>query len=145
MSEKGPNRLTSLKGRAEPQKGTKILSSRHLNIVTESLPQCVTITVTMLQIIYACGVMIIACELGQRINLAFAECGQLIDKFDWYSLTIEIQRMLPIIVNFAQQPIDIKCFGSAACDRDTLKFVSVANQINCPIAIITFTVCPKLD
>lgn len=67
--------------------------------------------------------MVISCELGQRNNCAFEECGQMIGEFEWYRLPNEIQRMLPLIINFAQQPVDIKCFGSATCDRETLKYV----------------------
>lgn len=47
----------------------------------------------------------------------------MINQFDWYLMPADIQRMLPIIVNFAQQPVYIVCFGSAACDRDTFKYV----------------------
>lgn len=84
----------------------------------------------MVQILYSFIVMLISCDLGQRINLAFDECGEIIDQFDWYRLPIEIQRILPIIINFAQQPVDIKCFGSAACDRDTFKFVIMTKSID---------------
>lgn len=77
----------------------------------------------MLQVIYAFGVLFIACEIGQRIAIAFDECSGMIQQFDWYLFAVEIQRMLPIIINVAQQPTDIKCFGSAACDRETFKYV----------------------
>lgn len=87
--------------------------------------------IIVLQIFYAFGAMFIACELGQRVNLAFNECSEMIHRFDWYLLPAEIQRLLPLIINFAQQPIDIKCFGSAACDRETTEYVSVSsNQLS---------------
>lgn len=37
---------------------------------------------------------------------------------------MEIQRVLPIIMNFTQQSVEIKCFGSNACDRISYKYVS---------------------
>ena len=80
--------------------------------------------VTIFEIIYAFGVLFIACELGQRMNLAFSDCINIIDQFKWYSFPTEVQRILPIIINFAQQPHEVKCVGSASCDRETLKFVS---------------------
>lgn len=61
--------------------------------------------ITMLHIFYAFGLMIVACEFGQRINLAFNECMEMIDQFDWYRLPANIQRMLPLVIAFAQQPV----------------------------------------
>ena len=79
----------------------------------------------MIQVIYAFGVVFIACELGQRVNLAFVECSDMIDQFDWYLFPAEIQRLLPIILNFTQQPVEIKCFGSTTLDRETFKYVRI--------------------
>lgn len=76
------------------------------------------------QIFYAFGVVFVVSELGQRINLAFKEIGEIISEFDWYLFPAKIQRMLPFIINYAQQSVDITCFGSAVCDRDTFKSVS---------------------
>lgn len=67
--------------------------------------------------------MFIACELGQRINLAFIECNEMFDQLEWYLFPAEIMRLLPLIFNFMQQPVDIACFGSTALDRDTFKYV----------------------
>lgn len=36
----------------------------------------------------------------------------------------EMQRMLPSILQFAQQSVETKCFGTIACGRETFKFVS---------------------
>ena len=83
----------------------------------------------MIQVTYAFGVMFVACELGQRLNLAFDECNDMIDQFNWYLFPAEIQRMLPLILNFMQQPVEIKCFGSTALDRETFKYVRV-NKID---------------
>lgn len=79
----------------------------------------------MFQALYAFGVMFIACEMGQRVNLAFNECNDIIDQFEWYSFPVEIQQMLSFIIHYTQQPVEIKCFGSAACDRETFKVVSL--------------------
>lgn len=82
--------------------------------------------ITLMEIFYAFGVLFVSCELGQRINIAFYECLKIIDQFNWYRLPAEIQQMLPLIINFAQLPVDIKCFGSVACDREMFKYVSVS-------------------
>lgn len=80
--------------------------------------------VTALEIVYAFGVFGVTCELSQRINLAFDECSDTINQFKWYLLPADIQIVLPLIMQFAQQPVNMKCFGSVACDRDTFKYVS---------------------
>lgn len=85
--------------------------------------------IIIIQVFYAFCDMFLACELGQRINIAFDECGEMIDQFDWYLLPAKIQRILPLIINFAQQPVNIKCFGSSACDRETFKYVSIIKSI----------------
>lgn len=77
----------------------------------------------MIEVFYAFGVMFMTCELGQRINIAFVECGEMVEQFDWYLFPAEIQRMQPMILNITQQPFELKCFGSTACDRDTFKSV----------------------
>lgn len=84
--------------------------------------------VTTIQVMYAFVVLLIACELGQRFHLAFFDCSEMIGQFEWYSFPYEIQRMLPVVIHFAQQPVDIKCFGSAACDRETFKSVSITKS-----------------
>lgn len=80
----------------------------------------------MIEIIYSFVGMFVSCEMGQRINLAFEECNEIVEQFDWYQFPVEIQQMLPLILHFTQQPVEILCFGSRACDRDTFKSVRVA-------------------
>lgn len=81
--------------------------------------------ITIIEAMYAFGVVFISCELGQRSTNDFEECSEMIEQLDWYLFPAEIQRMLPIIINFAQQPIVFYCFGSAACSRDTFKKVRI--------------------
>lgn len=81
------------------------------------------------QVFYGFGAMFTTCELSQRINLAFDECNDIIVQFDWFLLPVKIQRMLPAIMHFAQQPVNINCFGSSACDRALFKSVGLTFQI----------------
>lgn len=66
---------------------------------------------TMIEVSYAFGLMFTCCELAQRMNIAFVECDEMVDQLEWYSFPPDIQRMLPIILYFTQQPFEIKCFG----------------------------------
>lgn len=63
------------------------------------------------------------CELGQRLTDAFAQIADEIENFEWYLFSHEIQRMLPIILIAAQQPIELECFGAVSGIRDTFKRV----------------------
>lgn len=76
------------------------------------------LVITMILIAYAFGTLFVSCELGQRNHLAFNECSEVIDQFDWYLLPSDIQRMLPLLSHFSQQPVEIKCFGSVALNRE---------------------------
>lgn len=71
--------------------------------------------------------MLITCELGQNVNDAFDECSDMIERLDWYLFPAEVQKTLPIIINFAQQPIVFECFGSTACVRATFKYVRIVS------------------
>lgn len=79
----------------------------------------------MIEVFYSFSILFITCELDQRINLAFVECSQMVEQLDWYLFPMNIQRMLPMILHFTQQPFEIICFGSKACNRDTFKSVGV--------------------
>lgn len=80
--------------------------------------------IIVIQTFYAFAILFIACELCQRVNLAFDQCRKILNRFKWYLFPMQIQRMLPILIHFAQQPIEIKWFGSKACDRKSYKYVS---------------------
>lgn len=88
------------------------------------------ILITMVEVFYGFGVMFVACELSQRVNLAFDECNDMITQFEWYLFPAEIQRMLPLTMKYTQQSVEINCFGSTACNRETFKYVSVTNAIS---------------
>lgn len=82
--------------------------------------------ITVFEVICAFGVSLTACELCQQNYQAYDDCSNMIQKFDWYVFPIEVQRMMPAILNFTQQPVEIKCLGSMACNRETFKYVSTA-------------------
>lgn len=77
----------------------------------------------------------IACELGQRLDDAFIKIDFTIDQIDWYSLPIEIKRMLPMVIANAQRPVLLECFGNVACTREVFKNVRIKPpavvNINC--------------
>lgn len=73
---------------------------------------------------YAFGTLFVACELGQRASNAFDEINDVIGQFDWYLFPDELKKILPIIMQFAQRPVDVEFFGSISCSREVFKRVS---------------------
>lgn len=72
----------------------------------------------MTETMYTFGFPIIPCELGQRTANAFDECNNISNQFDWYSFSPEIQRILPMFIQFVQ-------FGSTTAIRGTFKCVRI--------------------
>lgn len=73
---------------------------------------------------YAFGLVLAICEFGQRLSNAFEGIHDDIALFDWYLFPHKIQRTLPIILVTAQQPVEIKCFGSISAVRENSKNVN---------------------
>ena len=75
--------------------------------------------------VWVLNLVFAACELGQRFRNAFSDIDDSIFQLDWYLLPYELQKHLPIIVNYAQQPLVVRFFGSYSCSRDQFKKVSL--------------------
>lgn len=78
---------------------------------------------TICEIVYAFGTLFVACELCDRLAIAFEETGEMFEQLDWYLFPIEIQRIMQMSLIFTQQPFAVYCFGSITCDRETFKSV----------------------
>lgn len=66
------------------------------------------------------------CEFGEQLSNGIVEIDDCIDQFNWYLFPLEIRQMLPIILISVQQPVEIRFFGSVACNRDSFKKVRLA-------------------
>lgn len=80
--------------------------------------------VSIIEALYGFGVVLFACELGQRVTNLFIGINDKIEHSDWYSYPNKVQKMLLIILIVAQQPVEFQCFGSTSANRDTFKKVS---------------------
>lgn len=74
-------------------------------------------------------IVFVICELGQRPTNAYEDLEDVIGQFDWYLFPIELQRMLPTFTNLTQQTIELPCFGSFACSRETFKKVRCTQYV----------------
>lgn len=78
---------------------------------------------TIFATIYAICIVFICCELGERLAIVYDQLDSNIGQFHWYLFPLEIQRLLPLIMINAQQPIILVCFGSISANRETFKKV----------------------
>lgn len=83
----------------------------------------VPVLLTIFTGLMALALVFINCELCQRISDAYEQVDITIVQFEWYLFPNDIQRMLPIIIANAQQPVELECFGSIKCGREVFKNV----------------------
>ena len=89
--------------------------------------------ITICEMISTLCILFPMCELSGRLSSQFDEIYYLINRFDWYLLPLEIQRILPFVIANAQQSVDFPCFGSFACNRElfkTVRFHEICNREN---------------
>lgn len=96
-----------------------------LQIKTHHQSNSAELFLIVAEIMYAYFFTFTPCEIGQRITNAFDECSDTLNQFHWYLFTPGIQRMLPMIIQFTQEPIVLYCFGTKAAIRDTFKYVCI--------------------
>lgn len=70
-------------------------------------------------------------EFGQTLTSRFEEIGDAICDSEWFSFPVELQKMLHIIIQAAQAPIEISGFGNISVKRETFKRVNNLNNRNC--------------
>lgn len=78
----------------------------------------------------AFGSIFIFCELGERLTGRFAEIDNEMCSSDWYTFPMDIQKMLPIILNGTQASVVLIGIGNISCTREAFKNVnqqSIAN------------------
>lgn len=80
--------------------------------------------IPMVFLIVALTTVFIFSELGQRVNNQSNEVYNEILRCDWYTYPMAVQKILPIILNGAQQAVEIKGFGNIVFSRESFTMVS---------------------
>lgn len=94
----------------------------HLNFKSNNNLEALFISIVELLATFT--LLFVPCELFGQLSSKFDDINDRINRFNWYLFPLEMQRMLPLIMINAQQPVDFGCFGSFACNRDTFKKVN---------------------
>lgn len=71
-------------------------------------------------------ILFIACELPEQTLNKITEINHEISQLNWYLFPSKMKKMLPLFVAVANdvEIVEIKCFGSIPCNRETFKGVS---------------------
>lgn len=109
----------------------RFISVQLFNLYFQSVPgnKLVVLLVTIFYASYAFGVVFVICELCQRLTNAFDKITDVFAQLKWYLLSNNFQQMmlLTLLIN-VQQPVDITCFGSISCCRQTFVDVSIPRR-----------------
>lgn len=70
------------------------------------------------------GVVLIMCELAQRACDHFNDIDEIMLQWNWYLFPNEIQRILPLVLIVVQTPVQLECFRSISCTRETFQKAS---------------------
>lgn len=68
--------------------------------------------------------LLFACEICEQFSEAFDKVDQLVGQLDFYLLPLSVQRFLPIVIQYSQEPFVIAFFGSHCSNRTQFKKVS---------------------
>lgn len=71
--------------------------------------------------------MFLYCESGERVTTRFDDIKSNIYQCDWHSFRIEVQKIMPLLMQSAQQPVFIAGFGNITFTRETFKKVFTLN------------------
>lgn len=74
--------------------------------------------------------MFLACEFGEHLRCAYDKIECEINHLRWYRLSIELRRVLPVIILYAQEPVVMRGLGSVVCSREAFRQVSPQAKIN---------------
>lgn len=88
------------------------------------------LVVLIFQACYSFGLVFMICELCQRMSNSFDQFAEVIIQYHWYKFPYRIQKMLLVLIVFAQQETVFECFGGLSCSREAFKQVS--QMINQP-------------
>lgn len=77
----------------------------------------------LILVFWAFTMVLIFCELGELVSSQYDQFYEKLCKCDWFLVSVEMQRVLMIVMTNSQQPIFIRGYANIVCIRNTLKTV----------------------
>lgn len=69
------------------------------------------------------GALFLNFEFGQRVTNQFGRFGAELEKCDWDTLPVGMQRMYVIFLSDTQQTVNIACYFNVSCTREIFQKV----------------------
>lgn len=89
----------------------------------------VALVSVVFNLFWTLALVFVPCEIGERVRMEFMKLDFTIGQFSWHLFSQDIQKILPIVINNAQQPVLIEWFGSISCIREVFKKVCLSINI----------------
>ena len=77
------------------------------------------------ELLWSFNLVLISCEFAEKVTTAFEDIDDEINQLHWYLYPYEVRKFLPTIMITVQDTVNVECFGSIPCNRETFKNVSV--------------------
>lgn len=71
--------------------------------------------------LYVFGFILIFCEVGNQLADEFDTINGAVYKLNWKTYPNEIQRLMVIVLQVTQQPVQLAAYGNYPCSRETFK------------------------
>lgn len=79
--------------------------------------------IAIVEVFFAFVTTFSVCELCQRMTDKFSHVNDALCNIDWYLLPKEMQKMLPIVIMFAQEPFNFEIFGTISSNCELFEKV----------------------
>lgn len=99
-----------------------------LQFQSQNTNNWIVLVSVIFNLFWTLALIFVPCEIGERMKSEFMKLNFTIGQFDWYSFSYVSQKILPVIIINAQQPVSIEWFGSLSCVREVFK--KVCHSIN---------------
>lgn len=82
----------------------------------------------IMYLICTLGQLFLFCHFGNQLTDTFGTIYDTFYQCDWYLMPLKIQKIMPTILNAAQEPVFLRGFGNITCTREMFKKVFTDRQ-----------------
>lgn len=83
------------------------------------------LTIIVLFTFFAFALILMFCEVGQRLFFAFEDIQDQLWNSGWYTFPKKIRQIMPVFIAYLQNPLVIRGIGNIKCKREDFKNVSL--------------------
>lgn len=95
-----------------------------IHLLFQSQSSLMDLAILFFQNLGAFFFIYLACEFGEQVRNAYDGIECEMSQLGWYRLPMEVQKILPTVMVFAQEPVVLRGLGSVVCSREVFQKVS---------------------